>query len=408
MDVELFHRLWRDFDAGIISSLIELSLDIHPRLGCGIGNKVNNHFMADEWSTPPILGNMREHTMLDFVPFTRSGWKMTYTDVQSNFIGKSLKFDFPQPAPTSIASPSVCRNEKIGSVQIYSGAHIQPPTSECLNGKLRCVMVYSHTHPSAVGCLVVNPIRETFAQLLVLEVIGAHFLRSTLGLILTSFLSKITYQFFLCINGDNRLSPFLKEFHPFVDVLKLSIPIRMRRSLLCLSRRLKTIAELIQELINLRMTDTVSFLNQLSGQSTSALICPTKRRHWVTACRGLNQPIQRQKQVRIFTRELLTPTANLPDTPWKLITPDLWELLQLATANPDSTLRQSCCLSNGSDASMSQSFSFRCSPQTTSSFIEFLVQQFVLVLNCFYYRLSYHKIIMKNKLMRVNKNIQKQ
>jgi len=69
---EGFHLLIRDFQAPRISHRVQLGVNTQPRLRGGMGDQIDDHFVADQWSVAPILGDMTKHPMLDFVPFARA------------------------------------------------------------------------------------------------------------------------------------------------------------------------------------------------------------------------------------------------------------------------------------------------------------------------------------------------
>jgi hypothetical protein len=153
------------------------------------------------------------------------------------------------------------------------------------------------------------------------------------------------------------------------------------------------------------MADAMTLTRQLPGQSSSTFIRPSQRRHWIPSGCWLHQSLQCGKQGGIFQGSLLTSTTRSAYLPWFLITSRLFSLLQLAPTEPDGTLCQSGCFGYGGDSTMTQHQGFSGCPQTTGSFIQFGLQQLVLMLNRLHYRFRYHEVILKNELNIINKNI---
>ena len=48
-----------------------------------------------------------EEAMLDFVPFTRSGWEVTYAKRQTQCGRQALQRDLPQAVATAVAAPTI-------------------------------------------------------------------------------------------------------------------------------------------------------------------------------------------------------------------------------------------------------------------------------------------------------------
>ena len=60
-----------------------------------IGNQIDDHLVVNQWPTPPILGYVAEHPMLNLVPFARAWRKVAHINSQIRLIGKLLQLHFP-------------------------------------------------------------------------------------------------------------------------------------------------------------------------------------------------------------------------------------------------------------------------------------------------------------------------
>ena len=94
-DLELGHFLIRDFDALLIRVLVQCRLNRQPLGRSGVGNQVDDRVQTGERPTTPVLGNVAEHTVLDFAPLAVSREQVTDGKGQSRSICQSLQFALP-------------------------------------------------------------------------------------------------------------------------------------------------------------------------------------------------------------------------------------------------------------------------------------------------------------------------
>lgn len=105
-------------------------------------------------------------------------------------------------------------------------------------------MIRPNAHPAAVGIPVVDSVGNGLPELLVLKVMNTDFLRLSPGLIFTSFVGKVAYQFlFLRIHRDHGPLLFLKSFGLLVNMAELSIPVRMGGALFGLLSRWQAVSQ---------------------------------------------------------------------------------------------------------------------------------------------------------------------
>jgi hypothetical protein len=228
-EIQSLHLLFTDLDTDGIGVLIQRGLNGETRIGCGMPNEIDDDLMTDQGPPPPMLGNMRKHPMLDHIPLTGPWRKVPHIDRDTNLISKLLEFHFPQPIAAGIASPAIGRNEERLSLGIRYLAHLPPPASDGGNGKLRGVVIDPHTDPAVIVRRIIHPIGTNLAQLLVRKIVGLDAFRLPFRLIVPPPIGKLAHEFLLFrINGNDRLSRTLKDFHTAVDIAKLGIAIGMR------------------------------------------------------------------------------------------------------------------------------------------------------------------------------------
>lgn len=93
--IDLLEFLIANRDTCRINVLVQFRLDREARICRSIGNQINDHFVVNQWPTPPILGDVAEHSMLNLVPFTRAWRKVAHINPQIRLIGKLLQFHLP-------------------------------------------------------------------------------------------------------------------------------------------------------------------------------------------------------------------------------------------------------------------------------------------------------------------------
>ncbi len=144
-------------------------------------------------------------------------------------------------------------------------------------------MVNTHAHPASILAHVVDAIRSDASQLGNDEVMDPHRLRVSLESKLSAPVFEVPHQLLLLsIDRDDRLTLPQEASDLAVDMLKLSIAIRMRRAFQSLGICLQAIAQLVQQLGHQTVADAVTTTAQLLGQFAHALASPAQRRLRVT------------------------------------------------------------------------------------------------------------------------------
>src|SRR5215510_4631146 len=123
--------------------------------------------MTDQGLAAPIHADIREQTMVNFVPFTRAGRKMADRDIQSARVGKPLQLAFPQPHAVTMTPATIGADEQRAHSRRQRLAHVDPPAPNAFDGETGGVVITAHIHPSQVLAYVIYPIGNGFPQLLV-------------------------------------------------------------------------------------------------------------------------------------------------------------------------------------------------------------------------------------------------
>jgi len=114
------------------------------------------------------------------------------------------------------------------------------------------------------------------------------------GLPLTSAVLEVADQLLLLrVDGDHRDAALDASFRLGINVLELSVAIRMLRALDCLVGRLQTVAVLTQQLGYRLVADpNTATLKEFYRQRVRPLASPAKGRLWVTTCDRIDQLLE--------------------------------------------------------------------------------------------------------------------
>jgi hypothetical protein len=176
------HFLIRNLDAFLVTALVKRGVDGQALARPGIGYQVDDGLQADQWASSPVLSDMAEHPMFDFVPLAGSRWQVTYAYDESAFIRESLELTFPQSGPISVAAASISGDHQFLGLGVSLPTHLIPPGGDGLHGKLSGIMVHSDTDPTLILTDIVNPVRNCFTEFLVLEIVATNLFWLPFGL----------------------------------------------------------------------------------------------------------------------------------------------------------------------------------------------------------------------------------
>lgn len=79
--------------------------------------------------------------MLNLIPLTRPGRKVTDGDPQAEIISQCLQANFPQARPAAIAATPIGSDQQFSDAGVELATHLQPPAAYRLGGKLCRIVV---------------------------------------------------------------------------------------------------------------------------------------------------------------------------------------------------------------------------------------------------------------------------
>src|SRR2546428_6053511 len=105
--MQSLHLLFADLDTDGRAVLLQRGLHGETRLGRGMANEIDDDLMTDQGPSPPMLGNMRKHPMLDRLPLPGPWRKVPHRDRDTHLIGQLLQVHLPQPMAAGLAPPAI-------------------------------------------------------------------------------------------------------------------------------------------------------------------------------------------------------------------------------------------------------------------------------------------------------------
>ncbi|MEY3175709.1 MAG: hypothetical protein RLZZ436_3623 [Planctomycetota bacterium] len=185
--------------------------------------------------------------------------------------------------------------------------------------------------------------------------------------------------FLLSIQRNRRLlhSTILK-YAP-VYVFKLSVSIRMLRSLDSFPVCLQAAPAGFEQPRHLRVADSEAQSPQLRGNRSRAPACPPQGTHRISTGGRLDDRFQSAYQF------WFSHLFRVPPSPGPLLTPRLDAIgsIKLLNSGANGTGRQTCCGSHGGYATPPYRSSFHCSPLAKSPLVEMRCNRDVLLSNPF-------------------------
>ena len=106
-DVEAFHLGFADLDALLIAARVECALDGQTGFGRRRADQLDHGKAIRERPATPVLRDVAEQPMLDFVPLRRARRIVADVDHESRLVGQFLQLDLPEPHPRAIRAAAI-------------------------------------------------------------------------------------------------------------------------------------------------------------------------------------------------------------------------------------------------------------------------------------------------------------
>src|SRR6201984_1389069 len=288
------------YNAARVLAGVELAVHREAGFGGSGRDQLDDHPIADEWLSAPVLTDEGEEAVLDLVPLAGAGRQGAGWDVEVELVGQFLEFAFPQPHPRAVAAPAIGGDQQSGCLGIARATDGEPPLADAIDGERGRVMVNADTHPSGIRGQVIDPVRHRAAEFLDQEIMDPDLFWVALGAIFAPVVAEIPDQFlFLGVDGDHRLLFSQRGEHLGIDVAELRIPVGVAVALRGLAVALQTITRLIEQVADQGAADLVTLRLQGLRQTAHALAGPPQRRFRIPAGRRFDQGFEIGKQRRV-------------------------------------------------------------------------------------------------------------
>ena len=190
-------------------------------------DEVLDRLVAFERLTCPILADLAEEPMLDWIPFGCSRRVMADSDLEPKAVAEaSLELVLPSAVARTVAPTAVGENEQTLDVEVVSLPCARPPSRERGDCESRRIMGGTDEDVSTIGSSLVEPPGDSCAQGIFLEIVvmdegrfsfprGARVLETADHLLL------------LRVDADDRRSVPGVALPHAGDILELLVPIRV-------------------------------------------------------------------------------------------------------------------------------------------------------------------------------------
>ena len=159
--VKATHDLVGDPLPGLIATTLEAS--IHPQPGGrdGSGNVADNRRKGPQRHTSPVQADEAEEPVLNWVPLRAAGGIVTHRDLEPAGIAELfLQLGFPNSRAATVRAARIGQDEETLGLWKALLSFALPPVTDRLNGKAWGVKAIADAHIAAVGCDLVDAIRN--------------------------------------------------------------------------------------------------------------------------------------------------------------------------------------------------------------------------------------------------------
>ena len=201
------HFLVGDFYSFLVDRRVDLGIDLETRCRGRGANIVDRGFETTQRFASPVDRDIREHFVLDGIPFARSRRIMTDRDRQAPFVGQDLEFDLPQADAIAVAAAAVGRDQNGRRSRVEGFADVRPPEPQRVHGETRRVETDPQNDQTLVLGDVENAVRGRATHVRVDEIIDVDLFRRVLRAPFPAVVLVIADKFFLlAVDGKNRIA----------------------------------------------------------------------------------------------------------------------------------------------------------------------------------------------------------
>src|SRR6266699_3460542 len=112
-NVKRLHLGIADLDSFLVMARIKRAFDLETGFGCRCSDGLNDGKTTCERPGTPVLGNVTEQAMLNFVPLRRARRIVMNVDCKARFIREVLKLPFPETHARAIRAATVSGDRQV-------------------------------------------------------------------------------------------------------------------------------------------------------------------------------------------------------------------------------------------------------------------------------------------------------
>src|SRR5258708_6114802 len=173
---------------------------------------------------------------------------MTNLQLQFQSVRQALQGHLPQTATVTVAAATVRGDHQFPGPRKTLATHIFIPAPDAVGCEIGGVMIDADADPALIVGHVVDTVGNGLAQLLVLEIMDANLLGSTLGPPCLARILEISQQFLLFrVDRHHRLAAFLYAPDLLADVFELGVTVGVVLAFAGLAVGLQTVTRRIEQ-----------------------------------------------------------------------------------------------------------------------------------------------------------------
>src|ERR1700741_5682442 len=193
-----------------------------------MANEVQHGGVVLQGYALPVVANMAEQTMFDWIPFGRARRIVGHGDGHAPAISQLLQLPFPSPDARVIAATAVRFNKPMLRARVTAAPFLRPPGAQGIGHEGSSLARDSHHDKAPLPLRLVDPERNPSTAGPAGEIMVPNIDRLTPPA--SSGVLEQPHQFLLLgIDADCRISLLLKASALPGNVTKLPVPFRVAR-----------------------------------------------------------------------------------------------------------------------------------------------------------------------------------
>lgn len=212
---------------------------------------------------------------------------MSHRNAQAKFIGQLLQTKFPEPRTAAVWVTAIGLNQQFLLTGVSAVPDLDPPQSDCGDGKFRRLTQNANDHKTVVGTYVVSPIRDGHSISVTRIILFQN--RNRLSALRAASVLEVTDQFALFrIHADDRITRVQNSAAHLDQISHLSVARWVLLSCQSFAIDTNRITQFLQQSPNRGNCDFETFTFQNLLKCVQSFARPLQASHRI-ACVGILQ-----------------------------------------------------------------------------------------------------------------------